>query len=227
MTSSAVDRPYVVLNAAMTLDGKIASRTGRADISGDEDWKRVHNLRGDVDAILVGKNTVLIDDPRLTDRFQGKNPTRVVVDSRAETPADAKVLEVAEGAKTVVAVTDQASKERVQRLEEAGAHVVYSGSGPRVDLTELMAELGSMGVGKLLLEGGGTLNWSMFQEGLVDEVRVSVAPYILGGEEAVTLVEGEGFASMEDAIELSYLGSELVGRDLVARYEVAAPTRRV
>lgn len=211
----------MILSAAMTLDGKIATRRGGGQISCPEDKERVHRLRSQVDAIMVGKGTILTDDPKLTSQLKGgKNPIRVVVDAAAETPVGARVLTVSPGTKTIIAVTNRAPEEKIYALRRAGAEVVKVGEGGRVDLKMLMLLLRERGVERLMLEGGGGLNWSMLREGLVDEVRVALAPLIFGGEGAKTLVEGEGVASVEEGFKLRLKGVERVGEDLVLSYDV-------
>ncbi|BAM69446.1 MULTISPECIES: 2,5-diamino-6-(ribosylamino)-4(3H)-pyrimidinone 5'-phosphate reductase [unclassified Methanothermobacter] len=213
-------RPYVILNAAMTLDGKIATKTGSSEISGEEDLRRVHELRRECDAIMVGINTVLADDPRLTvhrvDAEEGDNPVRVVVDSRARTPLDFRVLN--DEAPTVIGVSESAPISRVNELRKR-AEVVVAGKD-RVDLRLLLERLHEMGVRRLMLEGGSTLNYSMLTEGLVDEVRVCIAPMIAGGREARTLVDGEGIDDMSDAIKLELERFYTLGEDLIVEYTV-------
>ncbi|MDI6643277.1 MAG: 2,5-diamino-6-(ribosylamino)-4(3H)-pyrimidinone 5'-phosphate reductase [Candidatus Hodarchaeaceae archaeon] len=212
-------RPYVILNAAMTLDGKIATVTGDSRISCDADLDRVHRLRAESDAIMVGLGTVLADDPSLTvRRVRGRNPIRVVVDREARTPPNAKVLRGP--AKTIVAVSRKAKPQRIKRLRAAGADVIVEGA-EKVNLRRLLEELRSRGVRKLLLEGGSTLNWGMLEQGLVDEVRVAVAPYIAGGANAKTLVGGAGFAKVRESAELKLSRVTRVGRDLLLIYQVA------
>ncbi|QHN08683.1 2,5-diamino-6-(ribosylamino)-4(3H)-pyrimidinone 5'-phosphate reductase [Methanothermobacter sp. THM-2] len=213
-------RPYVILNAAMTLDGKIATKTGSSEISGEEDLRRVHELRRECDAIMVGINTVLADDPRLTvhrvDAEEGDNPVRVVVDSRARTPLDFRVLN--DEAPTVIGVSESAPISRVNELRKR-AEVVVAGKD-RVDLRLLLERLHEMGIRRLMLEGGSTLNYSMLTEGLVDEVRVCIAPMIAGGREARTLVDGEGIDDMSDAIKLELERFYTLGEDLIVEYTV-------
>jgi len=212
-------KPYVILNAAMSLDGKIATVGGDSEFSDEEDWRRVHRLRAEVDAIMVGVNTVLADDPKLTSKV-GRSPLRVVVDSMAKTPPTARVLTYRRDVPTVIAVTGRAPAERVEKLREAGARILVCGEGRRVDLEVLMEKLFEMGVRRLLLEGGGSLNWGMFEKGLVDEVRVAVAPVIVGGSRAVTLVEGEGFGRVSQAVKLKILNAERVGGCLLITCKV-------
>ncbi|MCD6248270.1 MAG: 2,5-diamino-6-(ribosylamino)-4(3H)-pyrimidinone 5'-phosphate reductase [Hadesarchaea archaeon] len=211
-------RPYVILNAAMTLDGKIATKSGDSRISGREDLSRTHQLRGRVDAVMVGIGTVLADNPSLTVRHaEGKNPTRVIVDSSARIPLDAKVLD--DSAPTIIATTSRAKKQKLEELREKGAKLVIAGN-EKVDLRELLKYLYAHGVKVLLLEGGSTLNWGMLKEGLVDEIRVTVSPRIVGGEKAKTLVGGEGFKKISEGIKLEPVDVRKIGEDILLSYRV-------
>ncbi len=215
-------RPYVILNAAMTLDGKIATKTGNSEISGEEDLIRVHKLRKEVDAIMVGINTILADDSRLTvhkiDAKVKDNPIRIVVDSKARIPLDARVLN--EEAPTIIAIAENAPPGRVEALGEKTELVVCGKD--QVDLHILMKELAKMGIKTLMLEGGSTLNYSMLKDGFVDEVRICIAPMIVGGVDAKTLVDGEGFDFMSDAVKLELKKSYKLGRDLILEYVVVS-----
>ncbi len=212
-------RPYVILNAGMTLDGKIATKSRDTKISCYEDLIRVHILRSKVDAVMVGINTVLNDDPRLTVHKikSKKQPIRIVVDSRARTPLHSRILN--NEAKTIIATTKLADKSKIKKLEEKGAEVIICGE-KKVDLIKLMEILYDKGIRKLLLEGGGTLNWSMLKHRLVDEVIVAIAPVIVGGKDAVTLVDGEGFNLVEEGIKLKLRRYYILGEDLILEYEV-------
>lgn len=213
-------RPYVILNSAMTLDGKIATKTGSSEISGNEDLLRVHKIRKEVDAIMVGINTVLADDPRLTvHKIPAKpsdNPVRIVVDSRARTPLNSRVLN--SDAPTIVVVSEKAEPERVKKLKE-NVDVIVCGE-KRVDLKCLMEKIVFQGVETLMLEGGSTLNYSMIASGLVDEVRVCIAPMIAGGFNAKTLADGEGVDFMKDAFALEFKKVYRLGEDLILEYRV-------
>lgn len=202
----------VVINGAMTVDGKIATAAGDSAISSKEDLVRVHKLRASVDAILVGISTILADDPRLTVRLaKGRNPTRVVVDSRARIPLEANVLRTAAQVRTIIAVTSKAPEDNISRIRESGAEVLVVKEGsdqtaavPQgVDLRELISELERMGIKRMLVEGGGELNWSLLRLGMVDELVVTVAPKIAGGRLATTIVEGDGFDRISDGIRLA------------------------
>ncbi len=211
-------RPYVILNAAMTLDGKIATVAGDSMISCGADLDRIHRLRASVDAVMIGVGTVLADNPSLTvRRTRGKNPVRVIMDSEARTPLTAKVLDGS--VKTIIAVTNRAPKQRVKRLLETGTQVVACGSA-KVCLSKLLKKLRVCGVRKILLEGGSTLNWSMLKQGLVDEVRIAIAPRIVGGTAARTLVGGNGFARVSKSVKLELSSMKWVGEDLLLTYLV-------
>lgn len=213
-------KPYVILNAAMTLDGKIATRTGSSEISGQKDLVRVHKLRKEVDAIMVGINTLLVDDPRLTvHKIKAKleeNPVRIVVDSKARTPLDFRIL--SDDAPTIIATTENADPDKIDALRKK-ATVLKCGED-KVNLKLLMKELSIRGIKSLMLEGGSTLNYSMLENGLVNEVRICVAPMIVGGMYAKTLVDGEGIDNMGDAIKLEFKKSYLLDEDMILEYKV-------
>ncbi|HEX9678582.1 2,5-diamino-6-(ribosylamino)-4(3H)-pyrimidinone 5'-phosphate reductase [Nitrososphaera sp.] len=192
----------VTINAAMTLDGKIATAAGDSAISSKEDLKRVHRLRAASDAVMVGISTVLVDDPILSARLvRGRNPARIVVDSQGRIPTESRLLRTASGTRTIVAVTEKATSEAVGRIRESGAEVIVAGK-EAVDLKALFSALGKMGFHRVLVEGGGELNWSVLRLGLADELIVTVAPRIAGGRLAPTLVEGDGFDLISKGIKL-------------------------
>ncbi|WP_407415368.1 2,5-diamino-6-(ribosylamino)-4(3H)-pyrimidinone 5'-phosphate reductase [Methanobrevibacter sp.] len=219
-------RPYVILNAAMTLDGKIATATGSSNISGEEDLKRVHEIRKDCDAIMVGIGTVLADDPRLTvhkiDANPDDNPVRVVVDSKCRTPIDSRITN--KDAKTIIACANEykedfKASDRYETFKKRGVKFFFSGD-KRVDLVSLMSYLHEEGIEKLMLEGGATLNFSMIKAGLIDEIRICVAPMVVGGVNAKTFFDGEGFDTMDEAIRLELVDSFNLGMDLILTYKV-------
>jgi 2,5-diamino-6-(ribosylamino)-4(3H)-pyrimidinone 5'-phosphate reductase len=216
-------KPYVILNSAMTLDGKITTKTGNSEISGSEDLLRVHKLRKDLDSIMVGINTVIVDDPRLTihkiPAEKTDNPLRIVVDSRARTPLNSRILN--NEAPTLIAVTEKAPYENIQALKNKAANVEVLISGEdKVNLPILMNEVFQRGVKTLMLEGGSTLNYAMIQDGLIDEVRICIAPMIIGGVKAKTLVGGEGVDYMKEAFKLKLKKNYTLGKDLVLEYTV-------
>ena len=219
-------KPYVILNAAMTLDGKIATATGSSNISGEEDLKRVHELRKDCDAIMVGIGTVLADDPRLTvhkiNANPEDNPVRIVVDSKFRTPIAARITN--KDAKTIIAGANEYKydfivSDRYETFKKRGVNFFFSGD-KQVDLKALMNYLHEEGIEKLMLEGGATLNFSMIKAGLIDEIRICVAPMIASGVNAKTFFDGEGFSTMDEAVRLELSDSYALGKDLILTYKV-------
>ena len=219
-------RPYVILNAAMTLDGKIATATGSSNISGKKDLERVHQIRKECDAIMVGIGTVIADDPRLTvhkiDAKPEDNPVRVVVDSKCRTPVGARITN--SDAKTIIAGANEYKEDYMQTdtyktLKERGVKFFFSGD-KRVDLKALMNYLHEEGIEKLMLEGGATLNFSMIKAGLIDEISICVAPMIVGGADAKTFFDGEGFDTMDEAVRLELTDSFTLDKDLILNYKV-------
>src|SRR5437588_12132593 len=221
MPGSRNSRPCVILNAAMSLDGKIATYTGDSRMSSPSDLRRVHRLRASVDGIMVGMRTLLRDDPKLTVKIaRGRKPYRIIVDTTAQTPLTSYVVRTAKQIPTIVAVTSRAPKNRIEILEQRGVKVFVCGKGPLVSVKILLQTLGKLGIRKILLEGGGALNWSMLSSGLVDEISVAITSRILGGEKAVSLVEGKGIALVKDAVKLKLLRTSKYGPDLVVLYKV-------
>ena len=218
-------KPYVILNAAMTLDGKIATKTGSSEISCHEDIIRVHELRKEVDAIMVGIGTVIADNPKLTahkiEAELSDNPVRVIVDSKARTAIAAKVTN--KDADTIIAVandykSDFIVSDRYQELKKR-ADIFFSGKD-KVDLKALLTYLGDKNIRTLMLEGGSTLNFAMIKEGLIDEIRVAVAPMVVGGVDAKSLFGGEGFDEMSEAVKLELKDNYMLGKDLILVYNV-------
>lgn len=217
-------RPHVFINSAMSADGKISSFLRRqVRISGSEDLLRVDRLRAESDAVMVGVGTVIADDPRLRvksealrswrlERGMPENPLRVVADSRARTPLDAEVL----GPGCIVAVSRSAHAARIDALSKR-CEVVVCGED-RVDLRELLEMLYQRGVRRVMVEGGGTLNWSLIEHGLVDEICVFMGPMVIGGRDAPTLVDGRGFADNFQMLEL--ISTERIDDGLLIKWRV-------
>jgi 2,5-diamino-6-(ribosylamino)-4(3H)-pyrimidinone 5'-phosphate reductase len=221
----------VIINSAMTVDGKIATSSGDSKISSRKDLVRVHKLRASVDAIVVGISTILADNPRLTVRLvKGKNPARVIVDSRGRIPLDSQIMRTAFKVKTIVAVTDKAPEEKLMELRDMGAEVLVISEGKKgrsaavphgVNLKLLFRKLENMGLKKILVEGGGELNWSLLHLWLVDELTITIAPKIAGGRLATTLVEGDGFDEIAQSISLQLKKIERKkGGELVLYYKL-------
>lgn len=210
-------RPFVTLKTASTLDGKIASHTGDSKwITNAESRSFVHTLRHRHQAIMVGIGTVLSDDPLLTTRLSvpGLHPIRIIVDSGLKLSPESKVV-ADRTAETLVLTTSEAPQSKRQALEAAGAIVLDCGPGPRVDLQRAMALLGEREIASILLEGGGQLNGSMLELGLIDKLLLFFAPKIVGGGSlAPDNFQFQGFASMEDAIRLERVQVTQFGEDI-------------
>lgn len=198
--------PYVIVKWAMSLDGKTATHTGDSRwVSSQESREYVHKIRSQVDAVMVGMGTVLRDDPLLTCRHPegGRNPKRLVVDGQARLPLDSQLIRTISEAEVLVATTDRAPAERVDKLRKAGCRLLtVEGKGNRVDLAELMKILGKEQLTNIYVDGGSTLNASLFEEGLVDKVMVFISPRIIGGAKALQPVSGIGVDKVEDALRL-------------------------
>jgi 2,5-diamino-6-(ribosylamino)-4(3H)-pyrimidinone 5'-phosphate reductase len=196
----------VIVNSAMTVDGKIATHQGDSAISSKDDLIRVHKLRDSVDGIIVGISTVLADNPRLTIRLGRKHPkekhlTRIIIDSMGRIPLDSQILRTASKIKTIVAVTKLAHMNVRRKIKKTGAIVIVAGKDT-VDLKRVLWTIQKMGIKKILVEGGGEINWSLFSLGIVNELIVTIAPKIVGGRQATTLVEGEGYSRVSQGLKL-------------------------
>ncbi|MFO8017817.1 MAG: 2,5-diamino-6-(ribosylamino)-4(3H)-pyrimidinone 5'-phosphate reductase [Promethearchaeia archaeon] len=192
--------PYIILSAAMTIDGKIASRTGDPELSDEQDWREVHKLRTNVDAIMVGKGTILKDDPKLHIKYyEHSGYYRIILDSNLSIPLEAKVVTYQQDLyPTIICTTENITPHKERNFQEKEITIIKAGKGKRVALPSLMPELYKKGIKSILLEGGGTLNWSFVKNDLIDEIRVTIAPWMVGGEDATSLVEGFGFGEMRD-----------------------------
>ena len=215
----------VLVNAAMSADGKLSNRRReQIVISGPADFERVDALRADSDAVMVGVGPVLADDPHLTvdasasaarARGEPSQPTRVIADSRARTPPDARVLD--EVSKTYLLVSEAAPTDRIEGLRSDGTEIITAGS-ERVDLSKALSQLDSMGVERLMVEGGGELIFSLFDARLVDELSVFVGPTVIGGREAPTLADGDGF--VREFPKLSLESIERLDEGVLLRWRV-------
>jgi len=211
--------PFVVLKSAMSLDGKIATPSGDSKwITSEASRKYAKVLRSQVDAILVGIDTVLHDNPELLSSHSGKKPIRVVLDSHLRIPLDARVLN--SRAPTIVATQKEADKKRIENLEARGVEVLLIPRWKKhlrrgLDLKYLMKNLAKRGVTSLLIEGGGKVNASALEMGLVDKLLFFIAPRIIGGENSITPVEGEGVDKIEESIKLKDIKVRRFGEDIL------------
>jgi diaminohydroxyphosphoribosylaminopyrimidine deaminase/5-amino-6-(5-phosphoribosylamino)uracil reductase len=210
-------RPWVIAKWAMTLDGRIATRTGESRwISSLRSRAVVHRLRGRVDAVVVGSETAHVDDPLLAARPAGpRTATRIVVDSAASLSSDSRLVRTARESPVLVAAGNDSSDRDRQRLREAGCEVLMCNSASHAGrIEQLLDELGRRRMTNALVEGGSRLLGALFDLRAIDEVHVFVAPKIVGGHAALAPVGGDGIEKMSDAIQLAELQWERVGEDL-------------
>lgn len=217
--------PWVAMKTAMTLDGKIATRTGDSKwITGAEARAYVHELRHRFMAIVVGIGTAVADDPLLNCRIEGRGvrqPIRVVVDSNARLSLASQLVKTAGEYRTIVAHTRFAPEESVKALREAGVEMLLCKEKEGlVDVRNLLELLGQSGIDSILLEGGGSLNYTFLAEGLADELYAFIAPKIVGGMNAKTPVEGAGMEKMADAINLELENVLNIGHDVLLKLKV-------
>jgi diaminohydroxyphosphoribosylaminopyrimidine deaminase/5-amino-6-(5-phosphoribosylamino)uracil reductase len=212
-------RPWVLFKSAMTLDGKVATRTGDSKwISSEASRALAHRWRASVDAVAVGIGTALADDPQLTARVDGivRQPRRVVFDSEARLPLDSKLVQAAREVPLSVVVSRAAPRSATDALEMAGADVlVATGENEQARVRSALAQLGAQGITAILLEGGPHLAGAFLDAGEVDEARLFLAPLLLGGRSARDPLEGEGTERISDALRALTLDCERVGDDLL------------
>ncbi|MDF2484498.1 MAG: diaminohydroxyphosphoribosylaminopyrimidine deaminase [Herbinix sp.] len=219
---SRTKEPYVVVKWAMTLDGKLATKTGDSKwISSEGSLHFVHQLRQRVAAILVGENTVRQDNPMLTTRLEGvtiSNPLRVVVTKYGDIPLDSKVLQVDENVKTLIIASEFLPKERESELLQLGVQIAkLPERNGRIDFHDIMKLLGSRNIDSLYIEGGSAILASAFESNCVHKVYTAIAPKIVGGKTAYTPVSGNGIEYMRDAIVLKRVSHEIIGPDVIVK----------
>lgn len=212
--------PFVVMKYAMTLDGKIACATGDSKwVTGEAARHHVHELRGRYKGIMAGIGTVLADDPMLNCRVaQGVDPVRIICDSGLRTPLDSQIVKTASEIPTIVAcvhetLESERKREKAEKLQEAGVQIIPTKGAHGVNLKELMSVLGSQKIDSILLEGGGTLNGSALEDGIVNKVYAYIAGKLVGGMDARSPVEGMGVEKMRDAVQLRDMQFTRLGED--------------
>ncbi len=215
--------PYVVMKYAMTADGKIASFSGQSKwISGEKSRENVQKSRMRYMGIMVGVNTIIKDDPQLTCRIKnGRNPIRIICDSTLRIPVESNVVQTAKKIRTIVACTDKADFTKMTVLLKSGIEIIRTSSDKgHVNLKELMKKLGEKKIDSILLEGGGELNFSALNEGIVNRIQMYISPKILGGKNAPSPVGGLGFDSPDSAIKLDNVKMTTIGDDVFIDCEV-------
>ncbi len=214
--------PYTALKFAETADGKIAAFTGKSKwITNEESRRHVHALRGEYSAVLAGIGTVLADDPLLNCRLENAHqPLRIVVDSHLKLPLTSKLCKTANEYRTLAVYAD-ADESKVRALENIGVSAVrFCGEDGRVDLLALAKYLGDNSISSVLIEGGGEINEAALKSGIVNHVYAYIAPKLLGGSAAKTPVEGQGFASPNEAVKMTLKKTTVFGDDVLLEYDV-------
>lgn len=211
-------RPHVILSAATSIDGKLSTKTGESKFSSVKDLKRVHRLRNKVDAILIGTNTLKIDNPTLTVRHvKGKNPIRIILDSKGIISSNSKVIKSCNVIPTIVVVTRKISKKNLKRLESFCLEIIKAGEN-KINLKLLLELLYKKGINTLLVEGGGKINWEFIKLDCVDEVIITITPYLIGGKSAVSLVDGNGFEKITRSMKLNLDSVQRQRNEVVLKY---------
>ena len=215
-------RPYVLMKYAMTADGKIATVSGESKwITGEKARENAHKLRKRFAGIMVGVSTVISDNPSLDCRLDEstKNPVRIICDSYLRTPLDATVVKTANEIETIIATSSE-DKEKIAQYQERGCKVLVVPSSEKgINLKYLMKALGEMGIDSVLLEGGGTINYSALESKIVDEIHIHMAPKIFGGN-SKSPVEGLGISDISQAVKLNPIRTTWAGKDLIIENEV-------
>ncbi len=217
-------RPYVILKAGMTLDGKVATAKGESKwITGPRARQEAHRLRSQVDAVVIGVGTVLKDDPSLTARLSDrplklapKQPLRVVLDSKLRTPLTARICAKQDQAKTLIVTTSRASQLRRRPFDRAGVEILsLSTKNGHVSLPALMTVLGKRGITSVLIEGGSTVNAAVLREKLVNHVVLYLAPILMGGQDAKAVIGGHSPKRLAQALALRHVTVRRIGNDVV------------
>jgi diaminohydroxyphosphoribosylaminopyrimidine deaminase/5-amino-6-(5-phosphoribosylamino)uracil reductase len=214
--------PYVIVKWAMTLDGKLATKTGDSKwISSEESLYFVHQLRQRVAAILVGENTVKLDDPKLTTRLEGvtiSNPLRVIISKYGDIPINSNVLQVDDSTKTLIITSEFIPKDKEDELLRKGVQIAKLREiNHHIEFKDIMTLLGSMEIDSLFIEGGSSILASAFDSGCIHKVYTTIAPKIVGGSNAITPVGGNGIELMRNAIVLKRISHEIVGPDVIVK----------
>jgi len=210
--------PHVILSAAISLDGKISTRMGDSKLSSKEDSVRLHKLRSKVDAILIGKNTLLQDNPLLTVRYtKGKNPIRIILDSKGTIPINSKIIKTSNEIPTIIVISKKISKTNLLKLQKLPIEIIVAGEHS-INLKLLLKKLSSKKIKTILVEGGGTVNWEFIKNNLFNELIITLSPFLVGGENAISFVEGRGFEKISNSPNLKLKSIKRLKNYLVLNY---------
>tara|TARA_B110000014_G_C19852237_1_gene441590 strand:+ start:31 stop:687 length:657 start_codon:yes stop_codon:yes gene_type:complete len=209
---------HVILSAAFSIDGKISTRTNDSKLSSKEDKIRLHKLRSKVDAILIGKNTLLQDDPLLTVRhIKGKNPIRIILDSKGMIPISSKIIKTSNKIPTIIVVSKKITNTNLLKLKKLPIEIIVAGENS-VNLKLLMKKLSTKNIKTILVEGGGTVNWEFIKNNIFNELIVTLSPYLIGGNDATSFVQGKGFAKITNSPKLKLKSIKRLKNYLVLNY---------
>ena len=210
--------PYVILSAAISIDGKISTIVGDSKLSSKEDHIRLHKLRSKVDAILIGKNTLLQDDPLLTVRYtKGKNPIRIILDSKGTIPINSRIIKTSNNIPTIIAVSKKISKINLLKLKKLPIEIIIAGENS-INLKLLMKKLSTKKIKTILVEGGGTVNWEFIKNDLFNELIVTLCPFLIGGTNSTSFVEGKGYTKISNSPNLKLKSTKRLKNYLVLNY---------
>ena len=215
-----MNRPYVIINCAMSADGKIASPDGKQlRISNEEDIKRMYNLRASCDAVLVGIGTILADNPKLTVKEKyvenPKNPIRVILDSYCRTDVDSLALK--DDVKTLIITSRECDKKFNKNVEIIQCKMDSEG---KINLNELLEKLFDLGIKKLMVEGGSTVIWNFLKNRLVDDFYVYIGPIIIGGKYTPSIADGEGINNENELIKLQIIETKRINEGMLVHYKL-------
>ena len=214
----AKSRPYIILSAAMTVDGKIATKSGDSKLSSKKDKIRIHKLRSKVDGILVGIKTVQKDNPLLTVRYdKGKNPIRIILDSKASISTKSRIIKTCHLVPTILIVSQYAPLKNLQKLKKFPLEIIQIGQ-KQIDIKRLLEALWKKNLKKILLEGGGAINWSFLKNNYIDEIIITISPYLVGGEHATSLVGGKGFNLISQSQKLKLNKISTLKNEIIIHY---------
>lgn len=211
-------RPKIILSCAMSIDGKIATKIGDSKLSSKNDIKRVHKLRSQVDAILVGKKTIEKDDPLLTVRYtKGKNPIRIILSTLGNISTKSKIFKTAKQIPTILVCSEKISNRNKQKLEKLSIEIIPSGKHS-INIKKLLQILYKKNIKSILLEGGGQTNWEFIKQNLVDEIQITITPYVIGGKNSISIVDGIGFSKISDSSKFKLMKINRLEDELVLQY---------
>ena len=209
---------HVILSAAISIDGKISTRANDSKLSSKEDKIRLHKLRSKVDAILIGKNTLLQDNPLLTVRHtKGKNPIRIILDSKGTIPISSKIIKTSNKIPTIIVVSKKITHTNLLKLKKLPIEIIIAGENS-VNLKLLMKKLSNKNIKTILVEGGGIVNWEFIKNNIFDELIVTISPYLIGGNDSTSFVEGKGFAKITNSPKLKLKSIKRLKNYLVLNY---------